>query len=92
MVLREINWDSTPVSQVGNDSGFDKGNCSGKHYDGKVSELDDSLTDSFSHSFNQYSLKAYSVRQWAIAVNTALDKTWMPSFVYSRTEYLGRNN
>ena len=43
------------LSQVGNDGGFDKGNCKKKpHYDGKVSESDDSFTDSFSHSFNHY--------------------------------------
>lgn len=52
MVVRDRTWNSTAVSQVGNDGGFDKGNCCGKLiYGGKVSEFDDSLTDSFSHSF-----------------------------------------
>lgn len=54
MVFREINWDSTAVVKAGKDDGFDKGKvCSGKLiYNEEVSELDDSLTDSFSHSFS----------------------------------------
>lgn len=54
MVFKEINWDSTAVSQVGNDGGFDKGNCHGKVIYGELSELDDSLIDSSSYLFNQY--------------------------------------
>lgn len=46
MVLREITRNSTAVSQLGNDGGFEKGNCYGKLiYGGEVSEFDDSLID-----------------------------------------------
>lgn len=54
MVFKEINWDFIVVFQVGNDGGFDKGNCYGKVIYGELFEFDDFFIDLSSYLFNQY--------------------------------------